>query len=130
MYSLSGMVLRANIYFPIHLLGCFYNRNGVYLMCGMNCKCNLPHFRRLLAGISPWIAGFEVSPREICGGRNGNGTGLSPSSSAFPHLHHAPYYLHLQDKRAKPGNLPKSHARFVNRRASDRKAPSSSLRRQ
>jgi len=24
----------------------------------------------------------------------------------------APYYLHLQDKRAKPGNLPKRHVRL------------------
>jgi hypothetical protein len=62
----------------------------------------------------------RVSPRGIWVGRSGNGTRFSQSTAVFPcNSINAPYSSLsrcrsvLNDKRAKPGNLPKSNALFV-----------------
>jgi hypothetical protein len=46
---------------------------------------------------------YQINPCEICGGQSGTGTGLSASNSSTR-------CSFQKDKRAKPGNLPKSKA--------------------
>ena len=63
----------------------------------------------------------QTRPRGICGGRSGSGTGYS-SARLFPPVSIIPpmVHSHLQsysdltrkDRRAKPGNLPKSNVHW------------------
>jgi hypothetical protein len=75
--------------------------------------------RRLVAGLSSRGARVrsKVSLCDICGGQNGTERGLSASSSIFTFQYHAmPFlssfwnYCYQNEKRTKPGNLPKSSA--------------------
>jgi len=68
----------------------------------------------------PLTAATWVRSRvRFCGGKSGNETGVSPSTSVFlyqylstnaPYSSSSTYRSYQKDKRAKPGNLPKRSA--------------------
>jgi hypothetical protein len=61
---------------------------------------------------------FQARPCGISGGQSGNGTGLSPSTSGFPFLHHSlvsTCCFYQSGKLAKPGNPTKKAVLFGNR---------------
>ena len=77
------------------------------------------------SGVTRWpltteaLIRSQTSPCKICGGQSGAGTRSSPSTSVFPCQYHSAVAVYSsesacccyqKDKRAKPGNLPKSSA--------------------
>jgi hypothetical protein len=65
----------------------------------------------------------QLSPFEIRSGETDTGTGFCPSTSVFPRHYHSSnaacsslftYCCYQKEKRAKPGNIPKSRYFFLN----------------
>jgi hypothetical protein len=61
------------------------------------CNVAIPWVKWLFAGLSLRRPGFcvSVSPCGICGGRNGTGTGFSPSSSVLPRQYNPTVIQHV-----------------------------------